>query len=288
MTNAESHALQESARWIESKCRSRPEIGIVLGSGLGEFANRLQESVELAWSEVPHMPTPTVPGHAGKLVLGTIAGVSVACLQGRVHLYEGHPAERVAFGVRLLAELGCKAVLLTNAAGAVAVTLEPGDLLLIVDHINLTGQSPLTHPSGAASPRFIDMSRAYDPHIAEAARQAARESKLRLNDGVYAAVTGPAYETPAEVHMLNVMGAHAVGMSTALEVLALRERDVRVGAISIITNRGAGLPGAILDHEHVRRIAGMATDQLTVLMQRWIQLVKRDCLEGAAGESQPQ
>ena len=279
MMNDNGEAMDQSVGHIRTQSGQIPEIGLVLGSGLGGFAGNIDHGVMIPYAEIPHMPRPTVPGHAGILAVGTVAGTTVACLRGRVHLYEGHSPASVTYGVRLLAALGCKVVLLTNAAGAVTAMAEPGDLMLLVDHINLTGHNPLVGEPSPAGPRFVDLCHAYDPYLAESAHQAARESGIRLKDGVYAAVTGPCYETPAEVRMLSAIGAHAVGMSTAQEVIALRALDVRVGAISLITNRAAGLPGAILDHEHVQRVAETSGQNLARLLTRWIELIKRDRLQ---------
>ncbi len=247
----------------------RPTVGVVLGSGLGAFGDTLARKVPYA--EIPGMPQSTVQGHAGNLCLGDVEGVAVACLQGRVHLYEGHGPETVVFGVRLLAALGCRAVLLTNAAGGIAEGFAPGDLMLIVDHLNLTGTSPLLGPNDAAvGPRFPDMSRAYDAALCERARVAARARGVALREGVYAGMLGPAYETPAEIRMLRTLGADAVGMSTVPEVLALRHAGVRVGAISCITNLAAGISKTPLDHAEVEATARRTRDAFVGLLGAWI------------------
>src|SRR5262245_44409520 len=235
MSSARAAQLQALAADVASRAVAEPVVGLVLGSGLGAFGDRLEQCIP--YRDLAGMPTSTVPGHAGNPRLGRIDGVGVACLQGRVHLYEGHDAGTVVFGVRLLAALGCKAVVLTNAAGGIAERLHPGDRMLITDHLNLTGQNPL---AGAAGPsgdaRFIDMGTAYDPRLADLCRAAASETGAPLEEGVYAGVAGPSYETPAEIRMLRAMGADAVGMSTVLEVIALRQLGVRVAAVSCITN----------------------------------------------------
>ncbi len=245
----------------------------MLGSGLGALTEALEDRLEIPYAEIEGMPQPSVAGHGGKLVLGRLGGATVACLQGRVHLYEGHPAERVVYGVRLLAALRCHSVLLTNAAGSLREGLAPGQLLLLRDHLNLTGDNPLVawHPKG--SPTFVDMSRAYHPALLELARRAAQQARVPLSEGVYAGLLGPSYETPAEVRMLGQLGADAVGMSTVHEVIALAERGVRVGAVSCITNMAAGLPGAVLNHEHVQQTALRARDDLMNLMTHWITLI---------------
>jgi purine-nucleoside phosphorylase len=216
------------------------------------------------------MPRPSVAGHPGELWLGRLGEVSVACLRGRVHAYEGHPVERVVFGARLLAELGCRAVLLTNAAGGIRADLAPGSLMLITDHLNLSGQNPLVRWAPEGHPAFIDMTRAYDPRLLAAARQAAGGAGIELFEGVYAALLGPSYETPAEIRMLRAVGADAVGMSTALEAIALRERGVLVGAMSCITNAAAGLSAAALDHTDVQQTAARTRERFEALLDAWV------------------
>ncbi|HKQ71265.1 MAG TPA: purine-nucleoside phosphorylase, partial [Polyangiaceae bacterium] len=242
MVSTRSGALDSAAAAVSSKASVRPTVGVVLGSGLGAFGEQLEEAI--SYDAIPEMPASSVPGHSGKLRLGRIEGVPVACLQGRAHLYEGNSPADVVFGVRLLAKLGCRAVLLTNAAGGIGPHLEPGDCMLVTDHLNLTGRNPLVGPhesDGRAGVRFPDMSRAYDPRLGELAHAAARELGVELKEGVYAGLLGPSYETPAEIRMLRTLGADAVGMSTVLEVIALRQLGVRVAAISCITNLAAGI-----------------------------------------------
>jgi len=215
------------------------------------------------------MLTSSVAGHAGNLCLGKVGDVPVACLQGRVHCYEGHTQDDVVFGVRLLAELGCSAVLLTNAAGGIAEGLAPGDLMLIVDHINLMGRNPLVGPNIEPFPRFPDMSRAYGVDICHAAREAGARAGVELREGVYAAVLGPSYETPAEIRMLRTLGADAVGMSTVPEVIALRHRGVEVGALSCITNLAAGLGGE-LSHDEVKEVADRVKGAFSTVLAEWV------------------
>jgi purine-nucleoside phosphorylase len=260
---------------IASRVTIRPVVGVVLGSGLGAFGDQLVESIP--YRDLPGMPNSSVPGHAGNLRLGRIEGVGVACLQGRVHLYEGHPAAAVVFGVRLLARLGCKAVILTNAAGGIASGLEPGDRMLIVDHLNLSGHNPLAGPSGdRAGQRFIDMAGAYDARLGELCRSAARDVGVPLKEGVYAGVLGPSYETPAEIRMLRSMGADAVGMSTVLEVIALRQMGVKVAAISCITNLAAGISTSPLHHDEVQEIARRTAVPFVALLSRATALIGQE------------
>src|SRR5262245_61937538 len=254
---------------VAARAVAKPVVGLVLGSGLGALGDRLEQSIP--YGELPGMPTSTVPGHAGNLRLGALDGVGVACLQGRVHLYEGHDAGAVVFGVRLLAGLGCRAVVLTNAAGGIAQGLAPGDRMLITDHLNLTGHNPLGGPG--AGERFIDMGAAYDPRLADLCRAAARETQAPLKEGVYAGVVGPSYETPAEIRMLRAMGADAVGMSTVLEAIALRHVGARVLAISCITNAAAGGSEQPLDHAEVQAVGRAAS----ATMSEWITDIVEAC-----------
>jgi purine-nucleoside phosphorylase len=247
-------------------------LGVVLGSGLSAFAEALAQPVVLPMASIPHFPVPRVSGHPGNLVLGRLGASRVACLQGRAHFYEGHPVSRVVFGVRLLAKLGCRAVFLTNAAGGIRDDLAPGDLMMISDHINLTAQSPLIGLEDERGPRFPDMTEAYDVALRTLGRDAAEELNLDLREGVYAGVLGPSYETPAEVRMLRAVGADAVGMSTVLEVLALRKLGVRVAAVSTITNKAAGLSARTLDHADVEATAARVRRVFVEFLARWATL----------------
>jgi purine-nucleoside phosphorylase len=245
-----------------------PRIGVVLGSGLGGFAATLADPVSVAYAEVPHMAPPSVAGHAGRFVLGSVEGVPVLCAAGRVHRYEGHPVAAVVAAVRLMARAGCSAVLLTNAAGGIAERLQPGSLMLLTDHLNLSGTNPLC---GWPDP-FIDMSAAYDPALRALGRQAAADAGVEVAEGVYAGVLGPSYETPAEIRMLAHLGADAVGMSTVLETIALRRESVSVGAVSCITNFAAGRSPTPLGHEEVQEVARRLDAPLNRLLARWVVL----------------
>lgn len=268
--------LVEAAARVRALAAPAPQVGVVLGSGLGAFGDSLSGLVKVPYADIPHMPQSSVVGHSGNLCLGKVGEASVACLQGRVHLYEGHDLDRVTFGVRLLSELGCWAVVLTNAAGGIQAGFAPGDLMLIVDHLNLMGRNPLVgRNDDAAGPRFPDMTRAYDPPICAAAREAAAELGVKLQEGVYAGLLGPSYETPAEIRMLRTLGADAVGMSTVPEVLVLRHRGVRVGAMSCITNLGAGLSPTLLDHSEVEATANKTRATFTSLLGKWVEKVAR-------------
>lgn len=249
-----------------------PLVGVVLGSGLGAWGDGLAQLAKIPYAQIPRMPQSTVVGHAGNLCLGRAGDVPVACLQGRVHMYEGHEPERVVFGVRLLARLGCKAVLLTNAAGGLDAAFVPGDLMLISDHLNLMGKNPLSGPNhDALGPRFPDMTEAYDRGLRGAAVAAALQVGVQLQQGVYAGLLGPTYETPAEIRMMRVLGAAAVGMSTVPEVIALRHMGVRTAAVSCITNLAAGMSPTKLDHSEVEATANATKGRFTSLLSAWVQ-----------------
>ena len=231
-------------------------VAVVLGSGLGAFADRLTAQSSVPFENLPGFPAPTVPGHRGRVVSGELSGVPVLVLQGRIHGYEGHDAATVAFGARVLAALGSRALVVTNAAGGVNPDFAPGDLMRIADHLNLSGRNPLTGPNEEAlGPRFPDLSRAYDARLGEALEAAAREVNVALRRGVYAQIPGPSYETAAEIRMLRLLGADAVGMSTVPEVIVAAHQGVPCCGISCITNRAAGISPLPLTHEEVVEVA---------------------------------
>jgi purine-nucleoside phosphorylase len=271
-----SASVAEAAEFLRPSLAEPPLVGLVLGSGLGSYSKGFEARVAVSYRDIPGFAASTVPGHAGELVSGRVRGVPVACLSGRVHLYEGHSVERVVLGVRVLAELGCRAVLLTNAAGGIRQGLSPGSLLLLADHVNLTGTSPLIGPNAPGRSRFPDMSEAYDPPLRALAHSTAKAEGIALEEGVYAGLVGPSYETPAEIRMLRTLGADAVGMSTVLEVIALRHLDVRVGAVSVITNLAAGLSGRPLDHAEVQAAGEAAKDRLERLLSGWVERFGRE------------
>lgn len=231
----------------------RPRIAIVLGSGLGGLAGRFEDAVEVPYEDIPGWPPSGVVGHAGSLVAGRLGEVEALGLAGRVHLYEGHPPARVVFGVRVLGRLGIHALFVSNAAGAVNRAWLPGELMLIADHINLMFRSPLAGPVREGESRFPDMSAPYDPTLRALVREAALEAGVRLHEGVYCGLLGPSYETPAEIRMLERIGADAVGMSTVPEVIAARARGIRCVGVSCLTNFAAGVTPEPLDHEEVLR-----------------------------------
>jgi len=272
MPDGELQRVRAAAAFVAERSPMPPRVGLVLGSGLGGFADDLNEATRISYAEIPEMPRPLVVGHAGNLCLGSVAGVRVACLQGRSHLYEGHSQARAVFGVRLLAELGCRVVLLSNAAGGIQPSFAPGDLMLITDHLNLMGDNPLRGPNFEGGPRFPDLSQAYDANLQASAREAARSAGVTLREGVYAAMLGPSYETPAEIRMLRTLGADAVGMSTVPEVIALRQIGVRVGAMSCITNLAAGISKQPLDHSEVEATARLARSAFSQVLSGWVAL----------------
>ncbi len=244
-----------------------PDFGIVLGSGLGALAEQVEGKRVAPYTEIAGFPMSTVAGHAGQLIVGKLAGRSVALLRGRWHLYEGYDPTQVTIGVRSLARWGVKNLIVTNAAGGVAARLVAGDLMLITDQINLTGQSPLV-----GMPAFVDMTAAYDPAFREAALAASRDCGVELKQGVYAGMAGPQYETPAEVRMLAAVGADAVGMSTVLETIAARQAGIRVLGLSCITNAAAGgahlgVTGVGVDHKEVLKTGAAVSDRFARLVK---------------------
>ena len=266
---------------LESAVRLRtdlvPELGIVLGSGLGELADELADVTAVPFAELPGWPPATAPGHAGRLLLGRLDGVPVVCQQGRLHLYEGHPARLVVEPVLLMGRLGARRVLLTNAAGGVNVHYAAGTLMLIADHINLTGLNPLigSNDDGLGN-RFPDLVDAWSPRLRGLLRRAAVEEQTPIEEGVYIGLTGPTYETPAEIHMLRALGADAVGMSTVLEAIATRWAGLELAGVSLVTNSGAGVTGEPLSHEEVLAAAAAAGPQFRRLVRRFVRLLGED------------
>lgn len=260
--------LERAAADLQEQAQERPRVALVLGSGLGSFADRLESRQAVPYAAITGMPRSAVQGHAGNLVFGRCGTARVVAMQGRVHLYEGHAPADVVFGVRLMIHLGARTVVVTNAAGGIDPSSSPGDLMLLTDHLNLTGHSPLVGPEEPAlGLRFVDMTNAYDPDLRAGAREAARGLGIELREGVYAGLLGPSYETPAEVRMLRTMGADAVGMSTVLEVIASRQMGARVLGISCITNMAAGLGTEPLSHEEVKAVAGRVRTRFEALLQ---------------------
>ena len=248
-----------------------PTVAVVLGSGLGGLAERLTDAVRIGYGDIPGFHVPTVEGHRGELVVGTLGGKCVVAQSGRFHLYEGHAADVAALPVRVFAELGASTFIATNAAGGIRAGFEPGTLMLITDHLNLTGRNPLVGPVVAGELRFPDMSAAYDPGLRALAAEAARAHGFGVEEGVYAWLLGPSYETPAEIRMLAALGADAVGMSTVPEVIVARARGMRCLGISTITNPAAGISLTPLNHEEVMETAARVGEALGQLVEGILQ-----------------
>ncbi|OES44440.1 purine-nucleoside phosphorylase [Domibacillus iocasae] len=244
--------INEAAQFLNEKLNQTPEIGLILGSGLGVLADEVENAVNIPYETIPHFPVSTVEGHAGELVIGTLSGKIVAAMKGRFHYYEGYTFEQVTFPVRVMKALGIETVIVTNAAGGVNESFEPGDLMLISDHLNLMGGNPLIGKNdNRLGVRFPDMSTAYSGELRKLAKQAAARVGIKVKEGVYAGNTGPVYETPAEVRMARLLGADAVGMSTVPEVIAARHGSMNVLGISCISNMAAGILDQPLAHEEV-------------------------------------
>ena len=243
---------ESAAAFVLSQAALRPRIGLVLGSGLGGFAGELSEATRIPYAQIPSFPRSTAVGHAGEMVIGKSDGIAVAAMSGRVHLYEGYPAQEVAFPVRVFGRMGIESLLLTNAAGGINLEYKQGALVIIRDHINLQGQNPLVGANDERfGPRFPDMTQAYWKPYREMALAEARKLGLAAHEGVYAGLLGPSFETPAEIRHLRAIGADLVGMSTIAEVIAARQMGMKVLAISCVTNMAAGVLDQVLSHEEV-------------------------------------
>ncbi len=267
--------LDACAAVIEKRAPGfRPKLGIILGSGLGAFADSLEKPVSIDYRELPDFPTSSVHGHAGRLVLGYRGAVPVVAMQGRVHFYEGYSPEQVSFPARVLCRLGVKHLTVTNAAGGINLGFQVGDLMAITDHLNLSGYNPLVGPNDdTLGPRFPDMSNAYDPAALEVLRAVARAEGVNLREGVYVSLSGPSYETPAEIRMLRTLGGDAVGMSTVPEVIVASHMNVKVTGISCITNLAAGISKQKLSHAEVSETANLVKGTFTKLLGRFLDQV---------------
>ncbi len=263
--------IQGAVAAVRQRTTLAPKVGIILGSGLGGFADTFQEKVAIPYGELPGFPVSSVQGHAGRLVVGTLAGTALVAMQGRVHLYEGYPPWQVAFPARVLCGLGIETLVVTNAAGGIRSDLTPGDLMMITDHVNLSGQNPLTGPNDdRLGPRFPDMSAAYDPALCALLSSTADKLRIPLKRGVYVWLAGPSYETPAEIRMLRTLGIDAVGMSTVPEVIAAAHSGVRVAGVSCITNLAAGIAKKPLSHAEVAETADRVRDRFTALLAAFL------------------
>ncbi|MFZ0307463.1 MAG: purine-nucleoside phosphorylase [Candidatus Sulfotelmatobacter sp.] len=270
--------LAETAAQSVLRCTLlRPRIGLVLGSGLGGFADSLTDATRIPFGEIPAFPRSTAIGHAGRMVIGKAGAVPVAVMQGRVHLYEGYSAQQVAFPMRVFGRMGIRAVLLTNAAGGINLNYQQGALVLIRDHINLQGTNPLVGPNDDRfGVRFPDMTRAYPKSYRELAREEAAKLGMTLHEGVYAALLGPSYETPAEIKYLRTIGADLVGMSTAFEVIAARHMEIKVLAISCVTNMAAGIVDQPLSHQEVMETGERVKASFEALLRAVLPRIQND------------
>ena len=261
-------SVQQAAGWVRERIGSPPDVAIVLGSGLGEFTATIGDATAVPYGDIPHWPASAVVGHAGQLVVGTLAGRRVAALSGRAHFYEGHDLRTVTFATRVIGMLGVKTLILTNAAGGINLTFKPGTLMLMDDHLNLMGSNPLVGANDERfGPRFPDMSEVYSTRLRQLAGDAARARGLTLAHGVYAALHGPSYETPAEIRYLRTIGADAVGMSTAPEAIVARHMGVDVLGISCITNMAAGVLPQPLVHDEVMEVARRVRGEFCALLE---------------------
>ncbi len=255
--------IEDAKRYIEERTPLRPSIAVVLGSGLGAFADELTERSEFPYAEIPGWPQATAIGHAGKLIVGKLCALDVAVMAGRAHLYEGHTPAQVTHGVRVLRSLGVGSIVFTNAAGGINLGLQRGGLVLITDHINLQGVNPLVGPNDETlGPRFPDMSEAYSRQLREVAKEVALQEFVPVTEGVYAAMLGPSYETPAEIRMLRILGADVVGMSTVPEVIVANHMGMKVLGISCVTNMAAGILPQRINHEEVLETGAQVRETL--------------------------
>lgn len=268
--------ISDAAQYIKARITEAPSIGLILGSGLGDFADGLENRVVIPFAEIPDFPQPTVEGHAGAFVIGSCQGKTVVALQGRIHYYEGHPQQVITIPVRVMALLGVKQIVLTNACGGVNLNFAPGDLMLISDHINYSGSNPLIGQNlDQFGPRFPDLSNVYTKELRTKIMKVAEKSGIALRQGVYVMYSGPNYETPAEIRMFRMMGADAVGMSTVPEAIVAAHCGMDVVGISCITNMAAGVLPQKLNHQEVVETAALVHDKFQKLLTLVIDLLDR-------------
>ena len=267
--------LNEAKEYLQSQLGDAPAIGVVLGSGLGEFADSFENPQICNYEDIPHFHKTTVVGHKGRLILGECQGVRVVAMQGRFHPYEGHDIHEVVFPIRLLALWGIKNLFLSNASGGINTDFKPGDLVLVQDHINLMGRNPLMGPNmDELGVRFPDMSHAYNPELNKLIENSAKKLDIHLLSGVYCSVLGPSYETPAEIRMMRTLGADLVGMSTVPEVIAAHHMGVKVATVSCVTNHAAGVVDEQLSHDDVKEVANSVMKKFTSLLKDTIGAMK--------------
>ena len=268
---------EAAAEFIRSKTALRPEIALVLGSGLGDFSEGMTDAVRIPYGEIPHFPRSTAIGHAGRLVIGNVGNVAVAAMQGRVHFYEGYSAKEVVFPMRVLGRMGIRAAILTNAAGGINLEFKQGALVILRDHINLQGTNPLIGANDERfGPRFPDMTQAYWKSYRQAALAEAKRLGIEVHEGVYAALSGPSYETPAEIRYLRTIGADLVGMSTVPEVIVARHMGIRVLGISCVTNMAAGILDQVINHAEVMETGERVKTQFVALLRAVIPRIAAD------------
>ena len=271
--NLDNNNLEEACVLIKERIGEIPEAALVLGSGLGRMAENLENRITIPYSEIPGFPVSTAPGHASLFICGYLNGIKIIVFQGRFHYYEGYGMQQITYPVHLLKKLGCGTLFLTNAAGGINRDFSPGDLMLITDHINMTGQNPLRGPNDdTAGERFPDMTKAYSPGLAAAAEKAAAELGIKLQKGVYAWMTGPSFETPAEIRMLEIIGADAVGMSTVPEVIAAHHAGIKVIAVSCISNMAAGILEQPITSEEVNEVGKTAAAKFISLIDQFLSI----------------
>lgn len=266
--------IKKASEYIQSKIKVTPKIGLILGSGLGVLADEIENSVKLPYQEIPDFPVSTVEGHKGQLVIGELHGVQVIAMQGRFHFYEGYSLDKVTFPVRVMKAIGVEKLIVTNAAGGVNTSFQPGDLMLIKDHINNTGQNPLIGPNDPEfGVRFPDMSEAYSTELRNKANQVANDLNISIKEGVYFGNSGPSYETPAEIRMTRILGGDAVGMSTVPEVIVARHAGLKVLGISCISNMAAGILDQPLSHEEVIETTEKARETFLLFVKEIIKVI---------------
>ena len=263
--------IQNATEYIQTLSKAKPTVGVILGSGLGVYVDEIENKTIIPYEDITGFHRTTVEGHQGRLILGQVKGVEVAVLQGRYHVYEGHGLDEVVLPTRVLSLLGCEFLVLTNAAGGINSDYVPGDLVYIKDHINMTGRNPLIGPNiSEFGPRFPDMTQAYDPELIGLIESSAKALDFKIKGGVYCALLGPTYETPAEINMLRILGGDLVGMSTVPESIAANHLGMRVAGISCVTNLAAGIGNEKLSHEDVKDVARVAMNKFSNLLTQLV------------------
>ncbi|WP_261129243.1 purine-nucleoside phosphorylase [Bacillus sp. Marseille-Q3570] len=266
--------IQDSVKFITSKTDDQPTIGLILGSGLGDFVDEIENATLIDYSEIPHFPVSTVEGHAGRLVIGTLSGKKVVAMQGRFHFYEGYSLQEVTFPVRVMKGLGVEQIIVTNACGGMNPDFQAGDLMIIEDHLNLTGSNPLIGPNDRElGPRFPDMSTAYTPELIDLVEKVAEQEGISLQKGVYASISGPTYMTRAELKMLRILGSDTVGMSTVPEVIVARHMNMKTIGVSCITDMAIAEELEPLTHEQVVEVANRTKPKFKQLLRSVIEKV---------------